>query len=122
MPADGHAGTVLGTENLTDASGGQAAEIFHGADDRCEPARNWVSFLKLPQAVIVAEAKRGNPPFALVGAELEWLTRQRLEMGDEFGFGHRVDEVGLVAQTFGARATVCKEGKLGQSSRLSPNP
>ena len=39
-------------------------------------------------------------------------------MREEFSFGRRVDEVGLVAQSLGACAAVGKQGKLGQTSRL----
>src|SRR5216684_1149718 len=67
VPPDANADIVFGAKDLPDACLRQFAEPFNGGDDRCQPARDRLGFLKLSQRIIIAETERRDPSFAFEG-------------------------------------------------------
>src|SRR5450756_10066 len=75
---------------------------------------------RLPLGVIVTEAERCDPPFALIRAELEWLQRQFFDTRDQLRFNCRRNEAGFIAQSRRSLVSFSEQGKLRHESTF-PN-
>lgn len=108
VPADADADVIFGAKNLLDSCRG-AAKCFDFPDNFCQPGRDRIGSLQLPQGVIVSEPERRYASLALKWAKLKGLEGQGLNPQNEFLLSSRRNEIGSVVQSFGLRGLVFKQ-------------